>query len=61
MVCNIDIRSELMARGLRQYQVAAVMGITEEHFSRLLRKELPKERKEEIRQAVNKIVSQKEE
>ena len=52
---NIGIRVAIMTAGLKQYQVAAAMGVTEEHFSKLLRNELPEKKKEEILSVIAKL------
>ena len=44
-MANIDIRMEIMKRGLKNYQVTTMLGVTETTFSRWLRTELPPEKK----------------
>ena len=45
---NIEIRMEMMKKGLKQWQVAKLLGISESVLSRKLREELPEEEKEKI-------------
>lgn len=49
---NLEIRYEIQRAGFRNWQVAEAMGITECHFSRLLRHELTDERKQKVREAI---------
>lgn len=52
---NKDIRKEVKDARLFLWQVADELSITDSSFSRMLRKELPEERKEEIRNAIKKL------
>lgn len=45
---NIEIRMEMAKSGLKQWQVAERLGLSESGFSRLLRKELSDEEKQKI-------------
>lgn len=47
-MANMDIRYEIMKQGLKNYQVAMSMGVSETTFSRWLRNELPAKKKKEI-------------
>ncbi len=57
-MCNLDIRSEIKASGVFHWQVAEALGVSEVTFCRMLRRELPENRKNEIRAAVMKWQSQ---
>lgn len=46
---NQDIRNEIHENGLKLWQIAEALGITDATFSRKLRKELPDETKTQIR------------
>lgn len=46
---NQDIRCEILGNGLKLWQIAEALGITDGTFSRKLRKELPEETKAQIR------------
>lgn len=46
---NQDIRSEILGNGLKLWQIAEALGITDATFSRKLRRELPDETKTQIR------------
>lgn len=50
---NQDIRYEILASGLKLWQIAEALGITDSTFSRKLRKELPETEKERIRTIIN--------
>lgn len=52
-MANTDIRMEIMKRGLKNYQVAEFVGVTETTFSKWLRTELPTEKKQQILTAIN--------
>lgn len=52
---NTDIREAIHKRRLYHYEVAEQLGIREETFSRMLREELPPEKKEQILEAIKKI------
>ena len=54
-MANQDIRQEIIASDLRYWQVAEKIGLTDGNFSRLLRHELPPEKKEEIRSAIAEL------
>lgn len=45
---NIKIRSSLMEAGMKNYQLAELMGVSEFTLSRRLRTELPAEEQERI-------------
>ena len=48
MKMNCDIRAAMARSDLRQYQIAAALGISESRYSSKLRKELPDEEKSKI-------------
>lgn len=52
---NIEIRTAYMAAGLKQWQLAKALDLSETHFSRKLRQELPPEEKELILAAIDKL------
>ena len=52
---NVGIRVAMLTAGLKQYQVAVELGITEEYFSKLLRNELPESKQKEILAAINRL------
>ncbi len=45
---NLEIREALKERGIRQYQLAEMLGVFPQNLSRSLREELPAERKAKI-------------
>ena len=55
---NTDIRAEIQAAGLKLWEVGYETGIAHDsNFSRLLRRELPPEKKEAIRDAIKRLVA----
>lgn len=52
---NQDIRQEIKDAGLFYYQIAEQLGINDGNFSRLLRRELPDEKKEQIRGIIQQL------
>lgn len=52
---NNDIRIAILVAGLKQYEVAKEMGISEEYFSKMLRNDLTNEKKMEILTAIDRI------
>lgn len=55
-IANSEIRCATLAAGLRQWQVAELIGMNESAYSRKLRKELSKPEKEKILAAIKKVV-----
>lgn len=54
-MANIDIKEKISASGIRFWQVAYKLGITDSTFSRKLRKELSIETKEKIFSIIEKL------
>ena len=52
---NTEIRMELLKTGLRQWQVAAALGMSETTFSRRLRRELPARERERVLGAIREL------
>lgn len=52
---NIEIRAAYMAAGIKQWQLAKILGLSESHFSRKLRKELPPEEKKRVLAAIDRL------
>jgi predicted transcriptional regulator len=55
---NKEIRVAAYINGLNQYEVAELIGMNESAFSRKLRKELPKEEKQRIIDAIENFVKE---
>lgn len=53
-MCNMAIRSAIQNAGIRHWMVADKLGVSETTFCRMLRKELPENRKKEVLEAVEK-------
>ena len=58
---NVEIRSAYMLAGIKQWQLAEEMGISETHLSRKLRKELPQEEKQTILEIIDRLSKEKQE
>lgn len=57
---NVEIRSAFMQAGIKQWQLAEALGISETHFSRKLRKELPQEEREKILSVIDQLAQEKQ-
>lgn len=55
---NKEIRIALVNHGIRQYALAAFLGITETTMSKKLRNELPKDEKERILAAIERLAKE---
>lgn len=58
MKTNTDIRIKAMERGVYFWQIASKMKISPETLSRLMRKELSEEKKQEILQAIEDVAAE---
>lgn len=54
---NIEIRMAMTKAGLKQYELADMVGVNETVFSRWMRKELNEERKNLCLEAIRKAVT----
>jgi hypothetical protein len=54
-VANADLRESMRKAGIRQWQVAYHYGLSDGNFSRLLRIELPADKKERILLVIEQI------
>lgn len=52
---NLDLKTEAKAAGVYLWQIAERLGFTDSYFSRKLRKELPAEKKAEIRAIIKEL------
>ena len=52
---NLDIREDAKRSNVKLWQIADKLNISDNWFSRLLRHELPDEKKEEIRSAIKEL------
>ena len=50
-----EIKEEIKRAGLKVWQVAYAYGVTDSHFSRLLRKDFTEEQTEKIFSIINKL------
>ena len=48
MMNNIEIREAIKESGFKQWQIADMIGIADTTFCRMLRRELPEDKKQEI-------------
>ena len=60
MKSNIDIRRHAELRGVRLWQIADVLGISDSNFSRKLRRELSDAEKQHIFVLIDQIAAEKE-
>jgi len=56
----MDIRRKAKENGVCLWQIGDKMGLHDSNFSRMLRKELPEEKKEKIFQLIDKIAQEEE-
>ena len=52
---NVEVRTEIMRNGLKHWEVAAELGISETSFSRKMRMELPDDDRERVLAAIKAI------
>lgn len=52
---NAEIRIEAMKKGVKQWQIAKALGISETYFCKIMRKELSQDKKDEIIQIIDEI------
>lgn len=57
---NIDIRRKAAGAGVRLWQIAEELGITDSSFSRKLRKELTDAQKEEVFRIIDRLAGRSE-
>ena len=58
---NLDIRQKAKCSGVKLWEIAEGIGITDSNFSRKLRRELPKEERERILRLIDAIAAEREE
>ncbi|MGM9628990.1 MAG: hypothetical protein ACI3V4_13040 [Faecousia sp.] len=56
---NVEIRSAFMKAGIKQWQVAETLGISETTFSKKLRHELPQDEKKNILTIIDRMAQKK--
>lgn len=59
-MANVEIRIRLAATGIKQYEVAAELGLAEGTLSRKLRFELPDEERVRIFAAIDRLSAKKQ-
>ena len=57
---NNDIRNMALTHGVKLWQIAERLWITDSYFSRMLRKELTQEKKEKIQNIIIEIVKERD-
>lgn len=60
MMANVEIRIRLAATGIKQYEVAAELGMAEGSLSRKLRFELSDEERVQILAAIDRLSAKKQ-
>ncbi len=58
---NKDLRDEFRIANVRQWEVAEAIGISEMTFVKWLRRELPEEKKKLVREAIRKVIDNRQE
>lgn len=58
---NLEIRAKAKDRGVKLWEVAEAMGISEGVFCRRMRRELPQEQKRLVLQAIEQAAAKKQE
>ena len=58
---NKDLRYEFRIANVRQWEVAEAIGISEMTFVKWLRRELPEEKKKLVREAIRKVIDNRQE
>lgn len=56
---NIDIRNRIAVAAIPKWRVADVVGVADTTFSKWLRKELPAEKKQQVMEAIDKILAER--
>lgn len=56
---NLDIRAEAKEKGVFLYEIAEKLGISDPTMTRILRRELPQEKKTHIRGLISEISAEK--
>ena len=57
-IANIDIKQRAVASGVRHWQIAQALGVSDFTFSRMLRNELNKEKKAEIFHIIDRLATE---
>jgi hypothetical protein len=57
---NKDLKWAMFEAGLKQWEVAKRYGLNEGNFSRLLREELPKEKKDRVLAIIDELKQERE-
>lgn len=57
---NVEVRAEIKKAGLYHYAVAEEMGISENTFCRMLRKEISAGEKKSIFEAISRLICKRE-
>ncbi len=57
---NLEVRTAAKSAGVKLWEIAEVLGITDGNFSRKLRRELPRKEQEQIIGIINEIAAERE-
>ena len=57
---NMDIRTAIMAAGLRNYMIADQMEIQESNFSRMLRRPISEDQRRRVYEAIEHVKSKRQ-
>lgn len=58
-MANEDIKKQLHEANIRYWEVAKIYGLNDGNFSRILRQELPEEKKEKIFSIIQKLKNER--
>lgn len=56
---NIDVRNYASSLGVKLWEIAEKLNIHDSNFSRILRKELTQEKKEELKNVIDEIAKER--
>lgn len=59
-MANTEIRMKIAATGVKQWEIAEMLGMAETSFSRKLRKEVSEDEKNRILSAIDKLTAEKQ-
>ena len=58
---NLEIRQAAKNRGVKLWELAEALGLTDGNFSRKLRRELPEAERERIQKLIDELATEREE
>lgn len=58
---NMELRNEAKSRGVKHWQIADYVGVSESTFVHWLRKKLPADKEKQVYEAISTIAARREE